>query len=87
MKKFLKVVIVLLILICLAGGAFLFALNKYEKGIGPVDKTNTEQIQVTIPGGTSGYGILDILYDNGLLSDINIGKVFLKLNTYNTLQA
>lgn len=87
MKKGTKVLILILLLIVLLGLVFIFGNSVYQNGVGPVDKNDDTAIEVTIPEGTGGYGILNILNEKGLLGNVNIGKIFLKLNQYDNLQA
>lgn len=87
MSKSTKIIILILLLIVLIGLIFIFGNSVYQKGIGPIDKENTDVIMVSIPEGSSGYDILSILSERGLLNNTNLGKVFLKLNKFDNLQA
>ena len=51
----------------------------YKTNIEPIDKNNTEEIEVEIPSGSIGKDVGKILKDNGLIRNENFFKLYLKL--------
>lgn len=84
MKK--TILIILLTLVILTAGGGIFAFVYYNNGISAVSKDSKEVI-VTVESGQSAYSILDSLKDHGLVKDITCGKIYMKLNKVDHLQA
>lgn len=82
-KKILTILIVLLVLV--AGGA-IFAVNYYNNGIAAVS-TESKEVVVTVESGQGAYSILNVLDSHGLVKDTTCGKIYLKLNKIDHLQA
>ncbi|MCD8027627.1 MAG: endolytic transglycosylase MltG [Erysipelotrichaceae bacterium] len=83
MKNKKKIIgIIIGVIIVIAVGAYFY----YQNGISAVS-SNDEEVIVDIEEGTSASGILDVLDNAGLVNDKLCGKIFLKLNTYDNLQA
>lgn len=82
-KPMIALIIVVLLLAAVLGGGAIY----YTGATGAVDKTDNTQIMVNVPQGSSAYGIINILKEQGLIKDVTAAKLFLKLNNYGTLQA
>ncbi len=74
--------IIIGIIVALTIGAYFY----YQHGISAVS-SNDEEVIVDISEGTSASGILDALDEAGLVNDKLCGKIFLRLSTYDNLQA
>ena len=79
-KKSSLVVIVIISFLAIILGLYFFCT-------GPVDRNNTELIDVSIESGTSVNQIADILKDNGLIRSPLLFKVYVKLYDVNSLKA
>ncbi|SHI68860.1 UPF0755 protein [Dethiosulfatibacter aminovorans DSM 17477] len=77
MKKSAKLILTLIVILAIA---FFSASNYYNDNIKPVAIEDSSTVVLTVPTGTTPGGIGDILYDNGLVSDLTVYKVYLKLN-------
>ena len=75
-----KILIVLLLLLGLASGGLLYGLQYYEARIDSVNPDSTEMITFEIPPGTSPMGIGQILLDKGLIHDLQVYRLYLRLN-------
>lgn len=82
-KKIISIVIVLLVI--LMGGTAL-AIGCYHNGIAAVSEESKEVI-VTVESGQSAYSILKTLNEQGLVKNVTCGKIYLKLNKIDHLQA
>lgn len=80
-KKFILIIIGAIVAIAILGG-FLF----YNSGISAVSSKN-EEVVVKIESGTSATQMLDVLDEAGLVQNKLCGKIFLKLNHFDNLQA
>ncbi|MCD7840347.1 MAG: endolytic transglycosylase MltG [Erysipelotrichaceae bacterium] len=74
-------IIIGVIVVALIGSYFY-----YQYGISAVSSSD-EEVIVDIEEGTSASGILDALDEAGLVNNKLCGKIFLKLNKYDNLQA
>ncbi len=79
-NKILKLIIVLLAILVVAGAIFTIQL-------GPVDRHDDTEITVEIPVGTGASAIVDILDEHGLVKNRFCAKVNVKIGGYNSLQA
>lgn len=59
----------------------------YSSGLGPADKTDDEPITVNIPQGSGAMNIIDILDENGLIKNLTMAKIHMKIGGYDSLQA
>lgn len=59
----------------------------YSSGLGPSDKTDDEPITVNIPQGSGAMNIIDILDENGLIKNLTMAKIHMKIGGYDSLQA
>lgn len=59
----------------------------YSSGLGPADKTDDEPITVNIPQGSGAMNIIDILNENGLIKNLTMAKIHMKICGYDSLQA
>jgi UPF0755 protein len=75
MKKLIFLIIVLAII-----GAGLLSVSYYSNNIEAVDTSNSESVLVQIPAGSTPNAIGDILLDKGLIHDLNVYKIYLRLN-------
>lgn len=79
MKKKIFLIIVLAVI-----GTGLLSVNYYNSNLEAVDTTKSETILVQIPSGSSPNAIGDILLDKGLIRDLNVYKIYLRLNDKGT---
>ena len=79
-KPLLLVIIFLVIVIMVGVGTWKFLT-------GPVDKKNTEDIEVVIKSGTNTSGIAKLLKDNGLIHNEKFFKVYVKIHNVKSLKA
>lgn len=59
----------------------------YSSGLGPVDKADDEPVTVDIPQGSGAMNIIDILNENGLVKNLTMAKIHMKIGGYDSLQA
>ena len=85
MKK--KVLIGVLIFIIIIIIAIVCSIFWYQKQLEPVDLTNSEEITIEIESGMSTEQILEKLYENNLINNVFVSKVYIKLNEVSGLQA
>lgn len=76
-KKRKILALVLIVLICLIGGTLVY----YFHGISAVSHDDKE-IVVSIPKGSSGNDIIEILDKNGLIQSPLCAKIYLKMNSF-----
>lgn len=87
MKKITKIILIILAsLLILAVAAGIFAWNYYKKGIAPVSDQDKEVI-VTVENGQTAGSVLRTLEQSGLVNDWFCGKIYLKLNKVENVQA
>jgi UPF0755 protein len=79
-----KLLLIFLIIIILLGVGSFIGWNTL---IGPVDKNNSEVIEVTIPAGTNSSQIGKILKEKNLIHNEMIFKLYLKMHKVNSLKA
>ena len=79
MKKFIILIVIVLII---AFGGFIFINNYIDKSLDAVDSNDTTQFTIEIPSGSSTNAIAQILYDNNLIKDINVFKYYAKKEGY-----
>ncbi len=75
MKKFFIIILVMLILFV---GGYVFINGYIEKSLGAVDSTDSTQIEIEIPAGSSTNQISEILYNNNLIKDAGVFKYYVK---------
>ena len=78
-----KILVLLILIVAVITGGLLW----YLSGLGPVDSTNTDEVTVTIPEGSSASGIVDILNDEGLVKNRTCAKINARIGKYTSLQA
>ncbi|MFT4412736.1 endolytic transglycosylase MltG [Fredinandcohnia humi] len=76
-------IIILLIISGVVGGGYLYVKSALE----PVDPTSKEQINVTIPIGTSPTGIARILEENGIVKNAKVFRYYTKFKNESGFQA
>ena len=67
--------------------ALAIGLAVYSGGLGAPDPGDEEPVTVTIPEGSGGSAILSILDENGLIKNMTMAKIHLRLGGYDSLQA
>jgi len=82
MKKSAKTI---LILIIIAAVVWFTAWNYYSENIQPVAIEDSTSLVFNVPPGTNPNSIGNILYDNGLISNQTVYKIYLKLNDKGSL--
>ncbi len=84
-RKIVSIIIIALILIIAVGG---FSGYMYIKSaLEPVDPTNKENIEITIPMGSSTSSIASILEENGIIKDARIFRFYIKFKNQADFQA
>lgn len=68
---------IIIVLICIIGGTLIYYFN----GIGAVS-SNSKEVVVEIPKGSSGNDIIKILNENGLIKSEFCAKIYLKMHSY-----
>ena len=87
MKKSTRIILTIFaVLIVLGIAAGLFAWNYYKEGIAPVSDKSKEVI-VTVENGQTATSVLYTLDEAGLVNNVLCGKIYLKLNDVENLQA
>ncbi|QSX06440.1 endolytic transglycosylase MltG [Sedimentibacter sp. zth1] len=82
MKKF---VIILIFVLILAIGSFMYISNYMESSLSPVDINDTTLITVEIPSGSNTTTIANILYEKKLINNVNSFKYLAKKDGYDVL--
>ncbi len=75
MKKIIFLIIVLAVI-----GAGLLSVSYYNNNIDAVDPNSSDEVLVQVPSGSSPNAIGDILLEKGLIHDLNVYKIYLRLN-------
>ncbi|WP_277679320.1 endolytic transglycosylase MltG [Gracilibacillus dipsosauri] len=84
-RKIFLIIFLVLLFIIIVGG---FLGYKYVKnGLTPVDPSNKETINVTIPLGSSTSNIASILEENGIIANSLIYRFYVKFNNASDFQA
>lgn len=84
-RKIVSIIIIALILIIVIGG---FSGYTYVKSaLEPVDSSNKENIEVTIPMGSSSSSIAAILEENNIIKDARIFRFYIKFKNEADFQA
>lgn len=84
-RKIFLIIFLVLLFIIIVGG---FLGYKYVKnGLTPVDPSNKETINVTIPLGSSTSNIAFILEENGIIANSLIYRFYVKFNNASDFQA
>lgn len=78
-----KILLLLVIIIALFTGG----LGCYLMGLGPVDPSNDEEVNVQIPEGSGASYIVDILDEAGLVKNRTCARINARIGGYDTLQA
>lgn len=81
MKKFLILIVIALIVFF---GGYIFINGYIEKSLEAVDSTDTTQIEIEIPAGSSTNAISEILYSNNLIKDAGIFRYHVKKLGYDS---
>lgn len=84
-RKIVFVLIVLLTALIVYGGKS--AYDFLSVGLSPVDPDSQETIAVEIPLGSSSTQIAEILEEEGLINNVLIYRLFIKVNNYADFQA
>lgn len=89
MKKFLKVLgILIIVVVIIAVVAFFVLKSKYEKSLTPVNsEENSEDIIVEIASGMSTSQIAKLLQEKNVIQNGDMFKVYIKLNNVGSFQA
>lgn len=74
-------VLLFFVLVVIIGGYTIYS------ALGPVDRSNNQTVEVTIPVGSSSSGIARILEEAGIINRADIFSYYLKLNNNEELQA
>ena len=83
MSKIKAIVIILIVLIVICTSGLIVYLN----GLGAVDKSDKEDVSVTIPNGSGASYIVAILDDAGLVKNTTCAKINARIGGYDSLQA
>lgn len=84
-RKIVSIVIISLILIIAVGG---FSGYMYIKSaLEPVDPTNKENVEITIPMGSSTSSIASILEENGIIKDARVFRFYIQFKNQADFQA
>ncbi len=75
MKKILTLIIILLIVLV---GGYIFINGYIEKSLEAVDSSDSTQIEIEIPSGSSTNAISEILYSKNLIKDAGIFRYHVK---------
>lgn len=81
MKKILILLVLIIVVGC--GCGYLF----YNSGIGAVSADDNEEIVVEIEQGSGAYAVIESLNQAGLIKNSTCAKMFVKLNSPESLQA
>lgn len=81
-KLKLILIIVAVLVVLITGGMFF-----YQNGISAIDPNNEDSVMVTIPSGSGGSAIVEILDDAGLIKNKICAKIHMKISSYDALQA
>lgn len=82
-----KKLLLIIAVIAAAVIALAIGLAVYSSGLGAPDPGDEEPVTVTIPEGSGGSAILSILDENGLIKNMTMAKIHLRLGGYDSLQA
>jgi UPF0755 protein len=84
-RKIVSIIILALIVIIAIGGisGYLYIKSALE----PIDPTNKENIEVTIPMGSSTSSIANILEENDIIKDARIFRFYIKFKNESDFQA
>lgn len=84
-RKIVSIVIIALLLIIVVGG---FSGYMYIKSsLEPVDQSNKENIEITIPMGSSTSTIASILEENDIIKDARVFRFYIKFKNQSDFQA
>lgn len=84
-RKIVSIILIALILIIAVGG---FSGYMYIKSaLEPVNPTNKENVEITIPMGSSTSSIASILEENGIIKDARIFRFYIKFKNQADFQA
>lgn len=75
MRKFIILIVFALIVF---GGGYLFINNYINRSLDAVDSSDSTQIEVEIPPGSSTNAISEILYSKNLIKDSGVFKYYIK---------
>ena len=78
--KPIKIIVIILLVLILAGGIFGFSYLNSIKG--PLNNGSEEVVSIEIPSGSSTKDIGDILVDNGIVKSTFGFRLFSKINDY-----
>lgn len=81
------VVVSIVVFIILFGFGGKFAYDYIMDGLSPVDESSMEEVQVTIPLGSSSSAIAEILEDNGVINNALMYRIYIKVNNVTDFQA
>ncbi|MBG9987645.1 endolytic transglycosylase MltG [Aerococcaceae bacterium DSM 111176] len=80
--RYILLAIVLIVVVIGVSGYFYV-----QNGLGPVDESNQETVEVTIPVGSNASDIAGILSDAGVVNNAQLFDYYLKFNNNDELQA
>src|SRR5690554_1326879 len=81
LNRFLRQVLIYLISLLIVAGIIYLGINlAYSRYIMPVDVNNTESIEIEIPRGSSLGKISDILYENNLIRNKTVFKLYVDIS-------
>ncbi|WP_373892888.1 endolytic transglycosylase MltG [Virgibacillus natechei] len=84
-RKVVAIIIIALILILVAGGISGYLYIK--SALGAVDTESEEEVEISIPVGSSSSVIAEILEENDLIKDGRIFRIYVKFNNESNFQA
>ncbi|HHW70028.1 MAG TPA: endolytic transglycosylase MltG [Clostridiales bacterium] len=77
----LRKLLIYVISFCIVVGTVTFAVKyTYKKFTSPMDPNDNSDVIIVIPMGTSARGIGNILYDEGLIQNKGVFKIFMELS-------
>lgn len=86
-KKTNVVLIIVLIIVLMIVAVPIAFFVWYNNGLGPVNSESTDKVSIEIASGTGVSKIGEILYQNNLIKNVTIFKIYAKLNNETNMQA
>lgn len=82
-----KILIILGIIIVILGIGVGCIFGYYNKNVKQITGTEDEKVTIVVNQGTSSKGVIDLIYNAGLLKNKYVGYAYIKMNNVNNLQA
>src|SRR5690606_28834340 len=79
---FIRKLLIYVISLCIVVGTVFFAVKyTYNKFTNPMDSNDHSDVVIVVPMGTSARGIGNILYEEGLIRNKGVFKIFMELSS------